>query len=121
MLSRWQADRVPPLHNSCHMARSGLHRLTPRPSDTKIIEPRRDHAFDIIKISAIEDKWTFHQLAQFFHIEQLELAPLGDDHQGIGLLSRLIGTLAIGDVGEDAPGILHRSGVVGFNVYTGAE
>src|SRR5918912_2272265 len=107
MLSPLQPARVPPLNDSCPMASSGPYGPPPRPSDAEIIEPYRDHAFDIVDISAIENEWTFHQLAQFFHIKQLELAPLRDDHQGIRLLSRLIGTLAIGDVGENAARILH--------------
>jgi len=44
-----------------------------------------------------------------------ELVPLGDYNQRLGAFRDLIGAIAVLDIGEYLPGLLHRPGIEGFD------
>src|SRR5919108_6002760 len=75
-------------------------------TDATVVKSYRHHALNVIDISTVEDQWSLHQLAQFVHVEKLELAPFGDNDQRVGLFGGLISALAVCNVGGHPLGIL---------------
>ena len=64
-----------------------FQRLLSGATDAKVIKPHCHHALNIIDVSAVEDKRSLHQFAQFFHVEQLKLTPFSDNDQRVRLFA----------------------------------
>ncbi len=94
------------------MARKNLQASSP---NRKILKPHAAHQRGVVEVAAIEDHRGFQHGFEGVEVGATELAPLGDDDQGVCIFkcSGLdVGISQAGFIGETALGLVHGNGVV---------
>ena len=105
---------------SRHARLSSLNRC--RPPDALISETEGGHAGGVKDVSSVEDNRLPHQPAHHLEIRVAKLVPLGDDNQGIRLLERPVGPIAVDDsLAVDGANDWQRLGIVNPQVGAGLQ
>src|SRR5437867_1572017 len=83
-------------------------------ADRVVLEAEPTHALGLPHVAPVEDDRPTHQGTHPFQVEELELVPLGHEGKRVGAGGRLVGRVAVGDVGGQLPArIRDRHRVVG--------
>ena len=78
-----------------------------------VLETERLHVCWREKVAAVEDKGAGHGVANALPVENAEFVPFGEDEQGVGFRSGLVGVAARNEVGKGAAGVRDGLRIIG--------
>src|SRR5207248_11068329 len=84
-----------------------------RPADRAVLEAGRGHGLRVVEVAAVDEDRAAHRPAQARQVELLELVPLGDQDEGVGVPGGRVGVGAELDRGQQARGVGAGGGVAG--------
>jgi hypothetical protein len=75
------------------------------PADRMVFKAQRLHVGRVEKVAAIQNQSADHQVMNALPIEEAKLVPIGEDHQRVGSLGRVIRIAARSEVGIESAGV----------------
>src|SRR5205085_4280220 len=88
-------------------------RSAERPAHARIDEAETLHLLGPIDVPEIDDHRPRHRTLKGVEIKRSELLPFGHDDQCIGAFRAVVGAVAVDDVGQHLPRLLHAGWIVG--------